>query len=446
MNLAEIPAVHSLESEKAILGVMLTDQEKIDDALSAVTGADFFHPTHQELFGHLSDMRGKALPIDPSTVFQYLIDRGKDMSGIVSDLAAASGVIASLTLVTHIQTVRDKATLRRVIQASKENILDCLDRQHEAQQVVGEAEQRIFNVGDSLAQAQLIMPKDGLKKAYAQILDVSTYGKGMRGPSSGLFELDRLTKGFRPKAMSVYGARTNVGKSALGLTFAHNMGLNGDPCGIFSLEMTVEAMWIRLLSFHTGIDVELIDRGELDENQSDHLALAGDEMGRWNMPIAQRRGATLPQVASLARRMVKRHGIKVLIVDYLQKIKVPGIKEKRLEVAAASEGLACLAEELDIHVVALAQLGRGVEQEDRWPRLSDLKESGDVEQDADIVGLLHRPPIENGDKLSYFGKLNIAKQRNGPTGILSVILNHKTTKYEMDTRSPKPFPRQLDRD
>lgn len=426
--------MHSLESEKQLLGLMLTDQEKIDDVLVSVVASDFFHPAHQDLFGHLSDMRSKGLPIDPSTVFQYILDRGSDMAITISELAASSGVMAGFTLQTHIQVVKDKATLRRVIQASKETIVDCLTRQHEAQQVVGEAEQRIFSVGDGTAQSQLIMPKDAIKKAYAQILDESTHGKGMRGPSSGMHELDRMIKGFRPKAMSVWAARTNVGKSALGLTFAHNMGLNGDSCGIFSLEMIVEAMWIRLLAFHTGISVELIDRGELDDNQSDHIAVAGDQMSRWNMPIAQRRGATLQQVTSLARRMVKRHGIKVLIVDYLQKIRVPGIKEKRLEVAAASEGLACLAEELDIHVVALAQLGRGVEQDDRWPRLSDLKESGDIEQDADIVGLLHRPPIENGDKLSYFGKLNIAKQRNGPTGVLSVILNHKTTKYEIDTR------------
>jgi replicative DNA helicase len=441
VKLDNLPVVHSAECERNVLAAMLSNPaDCIDDAAEKLTREDFFNPCHQVLFSALLDMRNSGKPIDATTVYRYLADRHlADAAGGAAFLGELSAsVIPSITLASHIESVRSKAVLRRMAQASAQNIVDCLERQHEADSVVVECEQRILAVGNKSIGSTIITPVDGLNRTFRAMEEVNAAnGNGLRGPSTGFPEMDRMTKGFRPKGYSVVGARTNVGKSAIGLTFAYNMVTAGDPCGIFSLEMTVEAMWSRLLAMETDIDVEKIDSVRLSNSDYDKLAVASDKMKDWPLPIAQRRGATLAQVTATARRMVKRFGIKVFIVDYLQKIRVPGVKDKRLEVSAASEGLACLAEELNIHVLALAQLGRDVEKEDRYPRLSDLKESGDIEQDADFVALLHRKILDD-DKMSLFGKLNIAKQRNGPTGIIPVVFNHRTTRFTQDTRSEIP--------
>jgi len=429
MELHQLPAIHSIEAEKSVLGAMLSDPSDTFDLVAAeLKEADFFHPAHQTLFRAFLDMKEKGKAIDPSTVFQYLEDRGlSDSIGGASFLGELSaGVINVLTAPTQIATVRDKAILRNLQKAAVSIAMDCHDAQGEAREALGRAETAIMTIGDRRASVTLQEARQIVNATYQEIMDIA---EGTSSPrlQVGWPEVDSKTGGFDPGAMVVIAARPSVGKTALALNWADSMLRGGTAVGFISLEMRLEQLAMRLMAARTDIPLRRIREGNLNNHQSDVLAAAGDKLSAEPWSMVYEPGASISAVRSHIRRMVKRTGAKAVFVDYIGLITAPEKENRLQEVSHVSRQLKQIAGEMGIVLFPLCQLNRNVE--DKEPALHHLKESGQIEQDADAVALIHRAWIKEGD-MALEGWVKLAKVRDGQTGRIDVVYNGPVTTFK----------------
>lgn len=443
IKLEGLPAIYSLESEKAILGAMLSDPDTvIDEAVEeGLRPEDFFNPVHQELCRVLLEMRGKSVPIDVSTVLQYLNDlKLTDAIGgpsLLGDLAA--GVVSVLTAKAHIQTVRHKSLLRRLQQACAQIVYHAHERQHEVDSVIDEAESLIFGITDESSSQSISSARKVASEALDMVVRIArNRGKNLySGIPSGLDELDCLTTGFKAGEMIVIAARPGIGKTALALSMIKNIIRErydenedrfvkpGYPVGMFSLEMTSQQLMLRLLAAYSNTGLQKMREGTLSEHELTALRLVADEVAELPLFIDESSMLTISQLRAKARRMKQMHNIQIVVVDYLQLLTSTSEKardNRQVEVSEISRGIKALSKELGIPVVVLSQLNRRLEEGNSDPALHHLRESGSIEQDADVVMLLSRVerageaetvPHERGYATKFL--LNIAKQRNGPT-------------------------------
>jgi replicative DNA helicase len=364
----------------------------------------------------------------------------------------SAGVISMLTAPEHIETVRTKSLLRRLQQACAQIVYSAQERQHEVDAVLDEAESQIFKITQSGVSPSFVTAHKAVD-ATLGIIERTMAMKGKYdGLPTGIDELDRMTTGFKGGEMIVIAARPGIGKTALALTFAKNFLKErydeklerfvkpGHPVGFFSLEMSAEQLMLRLLSSYSNVSLQAMREGRLSKQELDALAVVAEEVASLPLLIDESSMLNIGQLRAKGRRMKQMYNISVIIIDYLQLLSSTSEKareNRQIEVAEISRGIKGLARELNIPIIVLAQLNRKPEEGNQEPALHHLRESGSIEQDADIVMLLSRKLEKEEGESSFRAQLHIAKQRNGPTGKVELVFHGAYTRYESAPREPR---------
>lgn len=419
---------------------------------------DFFVPANQIIFSALREMYDSQKPIDVITVHQWLDERKQadDLAspGILADLLV--GFATHLNVGSYIKFVKDKSLLRQLQGACSDIVQDIMDMPDSVSSVLDRAESSIFAVTSSEASHGIVTAREEIDHALSMIEAFQKRKGQLQGIPTGFHKLDEYTAGWKTGEMIVLAARPGQGKTALALTFAKAALVQrydaeadcwkkpGHAVGMFSLEMTNEQLMLRLLASHSSESLQRIRQGDLDDHSMQKLRMIAEEMKEWPLVLDDSSFLTINQLRAKARRMKQRHGIELLIVDYLQLLRSESAQAKdnrQNEVAEISRGIKALAKELSIPIIILAQLNRKSEEGKQEPALHNLRESGAIEQDADVVLLLHRPDQGQGEdgQEKPVGPvwpyvLNIAKQRNGPTDKLDILFHAPYTRFEDPVR------------
>ena len=447
--------LYSAEAEKAVLGCMMAQPaEVINDATVALTKEDFFVPAHQEIFGAMREMYNSSQAIDVMTIHQWLTDRklaeAVGSPGILAELLV--GFATHLNVGSYIQIVKNKSLLRCLQLACSTIVQDIVDMPDSVPDVLDRAESAIFHVTNQGLTQSTVTAREEIDRALALIENFKNRKGHLHGLPTGFHKLDELTAGWKSGEMIVLAARPGQGKTALALTFArHALDQRydeatdswkkpGHAVGMFSLEMTNEQLMLRLLAAYGSESLQRIRQGDLDEHSMQKLRLVAADMKEWPLYLDDSSFLTINQLRGKARRMKDRWNIDLLVIDYLQLLRSESSQAKdnrQNEVAEISRGIKALAKELSIPIIILAQLNRRSEESKSEPALHNLRESGAIEQDADVVLLLHRTDAEKdqdgnerqvGPVIPY--SLNIAKQRNGPTDRLDILFQSNYTRFD----------------
>jgi len=428
---------HSIEAECALLGAMILDWQVIGDVLLVIKQAeDFYQPGHVLLYGELVDLYDKNQSFDMVQLKQRLVDKNLlDRMGGLDYLLELVDSVPNVVSAPHYATiVREKAVLRRLIDSAGRILYDAYTSAEPVGTQLDVAEQEIFRLAESRSSNDAARLQDLLQETYAQL--EAHDGRQITGVETGFLELDDMTNGLQNGEMIIIAARPSMGKTALALNMAeHLAATNKQPVAVFSLEMSKQQLAQRLLCSRSGVDSHKLRRNMLSGEDFGKLSLSVGELSEAPMFIDDTPGLSLLALRAKARRLAARHDIKAVYVDYMQLMSCPGSESRQQEVSSISRGIKALARELYIPVVCLSQLNRSSEgREGHKPRMSDLRESGAIEQDADVVMMLHREDYyhrgEDGYEDSNVAELIITKQRNGPTGTIKLRFDGPTTRFQ----------------
>jgi replicative DNA helicase len=413
-----------LVAEQSVLGGMLLSKDAIADVVEILKERDFYRPAHELIYDAILDLYGKGEPADPVTVVAELTKRG--------DIARAGGAPYLHTLISSVPTaanagyyakiVRDCAIMRRLVEAGTKIVQLGYTAEGEVDDVVDQAQAEVYEVTQRRASEDYIQLAQLLPDALDEIEAIAT-GVRDEGIKSGFKDLDALTNGFHAGNMIVLAARPAVGKSTLGLDIARHASIhNGDASVIFSLEMSRSEITMRMLSAEARVGLNNIRSGALSDDEWGRLAKRMGEISDAPLFIDDSPNLSLMEIRAKARRLKQRHNLKLIVIDYLQLMSSgKKVESRQQEVSEFSRNLKLLAKELEVPVIAISQLNRSPEQRaDKKPMLSDLRESGSIEQDADMVILLHRDDLYEGSSRSGEADLIVAKHRNGPTRTITV--------------------------
>jgi replicative DNA helicase len=427
---------NSQEAEMAVLGAMLLSPTEAGSEVRDRLGDDhFYNSAHQAIFREIAALQDAMQGVDLVTLTQRLRDKNQlEEIGGPTYLTDLISRVASTTNVEHyIDIVYDKYLLRKLIEATHDTITKCFDQQDDVDALMDEAGQQLFEIMAGRFQKGAQPVRDFVKDAMGSIEKLYDKGGAVTGLATGFRDLDRITSGLHPGNMIVIAARPSMGKTALAMNIAENIAIDQNiPVGVFSLEMSSDELVKRMLCSRARVNLRSVRDGFLGENAFHPLTTAATSLMKAPMYIDDSASVTIHQARAKARLLKHRYDIKLLVIDYLQLMRAPSRRaenSRQVEIADISAGVKALAKELAIPVVVLSQLNRQPEaREGGKPRLSDLRESGAIEQDADVVGLLVRPEMyaEDDQKTESQGEatLVIAKQRNGPTGdVLLTFLN-----------------------
>ncbi len=456
------PLPSNLEAEQALLAACIVDAsgEVLGRCMEQSIGPDhFYHPNHQLIFGALLELHRENKLADEILLADKLSSLGQlELVGGQSALIALTERIDSTGYATHwLSVVKEKALLRNCIRVAFEMIDGANDLQGEVDDFLSNMEQRVCSLSDEQSIRSSIPLKEPIDDAMAQIKRMLDK-KDSDGLLTGYKDLDNLTNGLQPAEMVVLAARPSVGKTSLAMNIVENIAFSqkylDDPKNIlvFSLEMSATSLAMRLICGRAKINMNSLRRGFVGKNQAEKLNEVSKEFQDASIWVDDTSGLTINQIRAKARRVKTRHPLSLIVVDYLQLITGDSRSPSREnEISNISRGLKAMAKELDVPVVVLSQLNRDSEKEKRDPRLSDLRESGSIEQDADIVMLLgkHRKgediremdqdnPEAGSDDEDYEPiQLILAKQRNGPTGRLNLAFRRKWTRFEPMESDPR---------
>jgi len=436
-------APYSLEAEVSVLGGMLIDRDAVARAVEIVDDSMFYREAHRRLFRAMSRLFERGEAIDVITLSEELKKTGElEAAGGMPYLAELlDAVPTAANLDYHARIVREKALLRRLIEAASETIREAYDQgDRSVEEVLDSAEQRIFKVAQSHERTGFVWIKEILWPTFEHIERLQESKSGITGVPTGFADVDRMTTGLQKGELCIVAGRPSMGKTSWVLNVAQNVAIEHQiPVAIFSLEMSKEQLVQRLLCAEGRVDSQKLRRGRLSTEEFQRLAAAAGHLNTAPLWIDDSPGSTVLEMRAKARRLKAETDLGLLIVDYMQLMSSHGRAESRVqEVSEISRGLKALARELEIPVVALSQLSRAPEQRsDRRPQLSDLRESGSIEQDADLVMFLYRPeyyaPPEKKEELEGQAELVIAKQRNGPTGVVKLYFHKAYTRFDSVT-------------
>ena len=413
-----------LAAEQSVLGGMLLSKDAIADVVEIIRERDFYRPAHELIYDAIVDLYGRGEPADPVTVAAELTKRG--------DIARAGGAPYLHTLISSVPTaanasyyakiVREHAIMRRLVEAGTKIVQIGYTPESDVDEAVDQAQVAVYEVTERRANEDYIKLSDLLPEALDEIERISQGVEG-EGVFTGFRDLDALTNGFHPGNMIVLAARPAVGKSTLGLDIVRNAAIhNGDCAAMFSLEMSRSEITMRMLSAEARVGLHNIRSGSLSDDDWQRLARRMGEISQAPLFIDDSPNLSLMEIRAKARRLKQRHDLKIIVIDYLQ-LMTSGkrVENRQQEVSEFSRNLKLLAKELNVPVVAISQLNRSPEQRsDKRPMLSDLRESGSIEQDADVVILLHRDDLYDNNSRSGEADLIVAKHRNGPTRTITV--------------------------
>jgi replicative DNA helicase len=435
----ERPLPHNLEAERSILGAILLDNHALDAAVEKLRAEDFFLTQHRHIFERMIQLGEKQQAIDTVTLMEDLSRSGMlESAGGVAYLSQLADGLPRVTNVQHYaRIVKEKAVLRSLIFSASAIQEQALAAGDEADIILDRAESAIFQLAEDRVRAGLVGIKDLVKDGYERLEKIFSEGRRITGLPTGYAGLDNETAGLQPSELVILAARPSMGKTALALNIAQNVALRQrEPVAIFSLEMSKESLLLRLLASEARVDAHKFRTGHMNREDWAKVTTALAGLGDAPIWIDDSASSTVLEMGAKARRLKRDRGLSLMIVDYLQLVVPTGTgrnTNRQEEVSSMSRALKGLAKELKIPVIVLSQLTRAPEREERKPQLADLRESGAIEQDADVVLFINRPnfyktdlPEEDRAK----AELIIAKQRNGPTGTLNFVFLGRHTRFE----------------
>jgi len=432
----------SMEAERSILGAVLLDNSLYDQAAEHLTADDFSLDAHRRIYARMHDLQETGRPVDMITLVEEL-DRRKEVEAIggVAYLSSLiDGVPDRPSIEHYVRIVRNKALLRGLINVAQNAIAEAIEHSDEAEEVLGRAEQAIFQLSENrIGQGFMDIPSI-IKGSFGSLEELYKRGQEITGLATHYTQLDKLTSGLQPSDLIIIAARPSMGKTAFAMNIAENAAVtDGKVVGVFSLEMSREALLMRMLASHAQVDSKDLRQGFLTKEDMRKLTRATEELTRSKLFIDDSPGISVSEMRAKARRLRQSEGLDLLIVDYLQLMSAVPVGGKRFEnrtqeVSAISRGLKALAKELKVPVVGLSQLSRAPESRggDHRPQLSDLRESGSIEQDADVVAFIFREEVYKKDDPDLEGRAEIivAKQRNGPTDMIRMAFIKRYTRFE----------------
>ncbi len=434
----------NIEAEQAVLGAMLIDKEAIAKATEVLSADDFYREAHRVIFSAMLELYNKNEAVDMVTVTEILKRDNKleDIGGIAYITSLANVVLTAANVKYHAEIVAEKSVLRQLVRVSTEIAAMGYEANEDVGTLLDTAESRILEISNRKKKNDFTAINDILMDSVQSIESLLQNKGGLTGLPAGFADLDKLTSGLHPSDFIILAARPSMGKTALALNIVQNVALRahkvigGEPRSVafFSLEMSKEQLVNRMLCAEAGIDSQRLRVGEMHDEDWTHLWDACDTMSRAKIYIDDTAGITAMDMRSRARRLKAEHGLDLIVDDYLQLMQGSGKRnnsgDRQQEVSEISRSLKALARELDVPVLALSQLSRSVESRQvKRPMLSDLRESGSLEQDADIVAFLYREDYYNPETENKHTELIIAKHRNGPVDTVNLFFQKQFTKF-----------------
>ncbi|MEO7251026.1 MAG: replicative DNA helicase [Arenimonas sp.] len=430
---------HSIEAEQAVLGGLMLSPESWDRISDRIIEEDFYRRDHRLIFRAIGDLSSKNMPYDAVTLGDWF-----DAKGLADTVGGSSYVIelanttpSAANIVAYADIVREKSVLRQLIDAGTEIAGDAFQPEgRSSREVLEVAEQKVFKIAEAGARGRQgwVPMRTAVKEAF-QILHHRFENKGqVTGLSTGFTDLDQLTTGLQPSDLIILAARPSMGKTALAMNLAETAALRGKKAvAVFSMEMSSSQLAFRLISSLGRINQQNLRTGDLEEEEWPRVTSAITMLSDAKIFIDDTPALSPGDLRSKARRLKREHDVGLIVIDYLQLMQVPGSKENRAtEISEISRSLKALAKELNVPVVALSQLNRSLEARvDKRPMMSDLRESGAIEQDADLIMFIYRDDYYNKESPDRgLAEIIISKQRNGPTGMVKLTFLGQFTKFE----------------
>ncbi len=425
----------SIEAERAVLGSILIHEGQLGLVIEALVPRDFYLPAHKVIFEAMMSIVERKERVDLVMLQDELekIDQQVAVGGITYLLSLQEDIPALGLTEQYCKIVKEKSILRDLIGSATQIITNCYNQnEKEIEAVLDEAEQTIFQISQKKAAQNFVQLNIWLKKTFKHLSELKST-KGLTGIASGYRRLDELTSGFQKSDLIILAARPSMGKTALALSIAQSAASQGACVGFFSLEMSAEQLTLRLLSSESRVPHNKIRTAHINSEEWLQLTHAAGKLANTKMFIDDTATQTILDIRARARKLKAEHNVQFLLLDYLQLLHSAKKHENRhQEVSEISRSLKALAKELDIPIVALSQLSRAVDSRvDKRPMLSDLRDSGAIEQDADVIMFLYRDSVYNKESENpHDAEVIIGKQRNGPTGVVHLHYQHELTLFE----------------
>jgi len=442
----------NIEAEKAVLGAIFLSTDALVDSMEYLQPDDFYRRAHQLIFAVMVDLNDRDEAIDAVTVSDELTTRNQleDIGGVNYIAELASSVPTAANAIYYAKIVSQQAILRRLIKTATDIVTQSYSQDESVDDLLAQAEQSIMNVAEDRNSSGFKPIKDVLTSTFEEIDKLAQQKDTVTGLSMGYRDLDKITTGLHEDELMILAARPAVGKTAFALNIAQNVGTKTDKTvAIFSLEMSAESLVNRMLCAEGSIDANHLRTGQLTEEEWQNLVVAMGSLSKANIYIDDTAGIKMSEIRAKCRRLEKdRNGeLGLIVIDYLQLVESTGAENRQQEVSAISRQLKKLAKELHVPVIALSQLSRGVEQrQDKRPVLSDIRESGSIEQDADIVSFLYRDDYydrdddddDGGDEVQDVGPVEviIEKNRSGPRGTVKLLFVKSYNKFSSISNVP----------
>jgi replicative DNA helicase len=434
---AERTLPHNLEAERSVLGAILVHNDAFNLAAQVIDSNDFYRDAHRRIFDKMVALNERHDAIDFITLKEELARSGQldDVGGPAYIASLADGVPRATNVEYYAKIVKEKSTLRNLIYAANKILTNAYEADQESDIVLDEAESAIFAVADDRLKAGFVPMRDLVKESFPKIEQLFEQKRLITGVPTGFVDLDEMTRGLQGGDLVIVAARPSMGKTSLVLNIAQYVATQPDhSVGFFSLEMSKESLFLRLLTAEAQVDGHRLLSGAIGGKDYGRISHALETLSAMKLFIDDSANVGVLEMRAKSRRLQAEHGLSLLVVDYIQLMSGRGRFENRtLELAAISRSLKGLAKELNVPIVVLSQLSRAPEaRSDHRPQLSDLRESGALEQDADVVVLIYRDDVYNKDPNSPdagTAELILAKQRNGPTGVVRLAFLREQTRF-----------------
>jgi len=436
----------NIEAERAVLGGVLLKNSILNSLVDILSEDDFYSPVHRIIYLACLDLSRRNTAIDLLTLAEEVRKKNAldEVGGELYLAELSEATISSANALHHAKIVREKAIQRKLIAAAAEIIQNSFEGSQDVEELLDASEQSIFRIADFKKAHGLHSSKELIDQVFIQLEKRVERGDLVTGVPTGYHQFDELTAGLQPSDLIILAARPAMGKTAFALNIAMNAAVSGVPTAVFSLEMSKEQLMMRLLCSKGRVDLAKLRRGRLDDTDWQKLYEAAGELSPAQLYIDDTSALTAMEMRARCRRLASEHGLGLVVVDYLQLMRSSRrIDSREQEISDISRNLKALAKELHVPVIALSQLNRKVEERgDKRPMMSDLRESGAIEQDADLIVFLYREAAyKKRDEITEHdtaAEIIIGKQRNGPTGLVHLNFRKEYTLFENRVLTPPP--------
>jgi replicative DNA helicase len=428
---------HNLEAERSVLGAILIDNDTYNVAAAMLDAKAFFRDAHRRIFERMADLSERSQPIDLVTLKEELERSGEldEVGGPAYIASLVDGVPRSTNVEYYAQIVKEKSTLRSLIFSANKIVSSAYEADQEADLILDEAESAIFAVAEDRIKSGFVHMRDLVRESFPKIEKLFENKTFVTGVPTGFEDIDKKTRGLQAGDLVIVAARPSMGKTSLVLNICQHVATHGGVAGFFSLEMSKESLFMRMLASEAKIDMYRLLSGQIGQKEYGQITHALETLSEGQLFIDDTAGIGVMEMRAKARRLKAEHGLNLLAIDYVQLMTGRGRFENRnLELASISRSLKGLAKELSVPIIVLSQLSRAPEgRSDKRPMLSDLRESGALEQDADVVCMIFREEMYKTDDTPAdsdgVAEIIIAKQRNGPTGTVKLTFLREQTRF-----------------